>query len=409
MLSRRIPLVQVQQGPNSSQPPPPPPKPALPLHLQRSNTIASSSSSRVGSPHIGQRPLSPPIQSGTPLPYRPDSPFRRNTGFSLSLPQSPNPPPPPVPNNAVHRPEESIDADLVVRYLPRDELLVEKPFKIDFSVTLSAPIPVGLAGQPRKDRIVTLAIQHVLPARQQTTGVASPTTSAAPDLIWSPNLPSSGFSTPSPYGTPVRGDFPETLSQRLLQASPREPAPDADADSGDGQGTGQVTPAPPGRTSTMSSLPAVVLPPPFAITESNTKSQNVVFLGSSSVILPSIRVPVPIFGFTPSAPGEHGHERNLSEITVTTDSEADSDLHDTIGGRSVPRMLMSQEFSLEFLPVRAGFATVGGLRVLLVEDRLADTEGGEEQRARRPLEARTLKEWDVVAEVWVKSQVGQTA
>ena len=70
---------------------------------------------------------------------------------------------------------------------------------------------------------------------------------------------------------------------------------------------------------------------------------------------------------------------------------------------------MSQEFSLEFLPVRAGFATVGGLRVLLVEDRLVDTEGGEEQRARRPLEARTLKEWDVVAEVWVKSQVGQTA
>lgn len=359
---------------------------------------------------MAQRPLSPPIQGGAPVPYRPDSPFRRATGFSLSsTPQSPNPiPPPPIPNNAIRRPEETVDADLVVRYLPRDELLVEKPFKIDFTVTLSAPIPLGLAGQPRKDRIVTLAIQHVLPARQQAAvSVTSPATStAAPDLVWSPKLPSSGFSTPSPYGTPVRGDFPETLSQRLLHASPRESAPDIDADgglqSGDGHETGQATPAPPGRSNTISSLSTVVLPPPFAVTETTTKSQNVVFLGPSSTILPPIRVPVPTIDF-PSASGERGHERNLSEVTVTTDSEADSDLHETIGGRSVPKMLMSQEFSLEFLPVRAGFGTVGGLRVLLVEDRLVEAEGGEEQRARRPAEARTLKEWDVVAEVWVKS------
>ncbi|KAI0085449.1 hypothetical protein BDY19DRAFT_896735 [Irpex rosettiformis] len=406
MLSRRIPLVQVQQGPNSSQPPIPPPKPALPLHLQRSNTVASTPSSRGGSPHISQRPLSPPIQGGAPIPYRPDSPFRRTPGFSLSsTPQSPNPPPPPpIPNNAVRRPEESIDADLVVRYLPRDDLIVEKPFKVEFSVTISAPIPVGLAGQPRKDRIITLAIQHVLPARPQTTSAISPVTSAgAPDLIWSPKLPSSGFSTPSPYGTPARGDFPDTLAQRLLHASPRQSAQDIDSDGGDGHETGQATPAPPRPSNALSTLSSIVLPPPFAVTETNPKPQNVVFLGPSTTVLPSIRVPVPSLDFTSaSAPG---HDRTLSEVTVTTDSEADSDLHETIGGRSVPRMLVSQEFSLEFLPVRAGFATVGGVRVLLVEDRLVDTEGGEEQRPRRPLEARTLKEWDVVAEVWVNSQV----
>lgn len=117
-----------------------------------------------------------------------------------------------------------------------------------------------------------------------------------------------------------------------------------------------------------------------------------------------MRVPVPTVNLPPvSGPGEYGHDRNLSESTVT-DSEPDSDLQDTIGGRVVPKMLMSQDFQLEFLPVKAGFATVGGLRVLLVEDRLVEAEGGDIDRYRKPIEARTLKEWDVIAEVWVKSQ-----
>lgn len=99
--------------------------------------------------------------------------------------------------------------------------------------------------------------------------------------------------------------------------------------------------------------------------------------------------------------GELGHDRNLSESTV--DSEVDSDLDETIGGKPAPKMLMSQEFQLEFLPLRAGFATVGGIRVLLLEDRLVDADGKEEGKSRKPTEARTLREWDVVAEVWVKS------
>lgn len=282
---------------------------------------------------------------------------------------------------------------------------------MDFTVTLSAPIPVGLAGQPPKERIVTLAIQHVLPARPQVKNPVSPVMTAQTlDAVWSPKLPSSGFSTPSPYGTPARGDFPDTLAQRLLHVSPRESGSDIDIDGGLEAGDGQATPAPPARRDTASLVSTITLPPPFAVIESNTsisKPQPIVFLGPSSMILPPIRILVPTTGFPSiSAPGDHTHDRNLGESTVTTtDSEADSsDLHETLGGPgAVPKMLMSQEFQLEFLPMRAGFATVGGLRVLLVDDRLVDVEGVEDNRARRPAEARTLKEWDVVAEVWVKS------
>ncbi|KAI0340658.1 DUF974-domain-containing protein [Trametopsis cervina] len=407
VLTRRIPLVQVQ-------PPAPAPKPALPLHLQRGNTV-SSTPSRVGSPQTASRPLSPPIQGAGPVPYRPDSPFRR--GFSLSTtPQSPSLAPPPPPNPALRRPEETIDADLVVRAVPKDAVTVEKPFKIDFTVTLSAPVPLGLAGQGRKDRIVTLAIQHVLPARppSSSTGLA-PATATVPDSTWSPKLPSSGFSTPSPYGTPFRGDFPDTLAQRLLHASPRDAQSDGESDArldGDGQDTGQVTPAPPLRRDTASMPSTVIFPPPFAVfdpTAAPADPPHVVSLGTSSILLPPVRVPIPTSAFTLPAPSDgYGHDRNLSESTVT-DSEADSDLHETIGApKPVPRMLLSQEFSLEFLPVRCGFATVGGLRVLVVEDRVVDAEQSEEEgRARRPAEARVLREWDVIGEVWVESEVQQ--
>jgi trafficking protein particle complex subunit 13 len=358
-----------------------------------------------------QRPLSPPVQGGAPIPYRPDSPFRRTTGLSLSTtPQSPIPTPLP-PNPALRRPEETIDADLVVRHLPKDNLVVEKPFKIDCTVTISAPIPVGLAGQPRKERIVTLAVQHVLPARSHPkTLVSAPTTATAQDIVWSPKLPSSALSTPSPYGTPSRGDFPDTLTQRLLHVSPRAGDRDIDSDGGfvgDGQDTGQATPAPPARRNTESILTSISLPPPFAVVDTTNgaaSSPHITPLGASSIILPSMRVHVPAVSLPSiSGQGEYGHDRNLSESTVT-DSESDSDLHDTIGERVVPKMLMSQDFRLEFLPLKAGFATVGGLRVLLVEDRLVDVEGGEMDQYRKPVEARTLKEWDVIAEVWVKSQ-----
>jgi hypothetical protein len=59
------------------------------------------------------------------------------------------------------------------------------------------------------------------------------------------------------------------------------------------------------------------------------------------------------------------------------------------------------DFELEYTPLRTGFVPVGGLRVLLLEDRV---HGAEEvypqRRSSTPL---VLKEWDVIGEIWVKS------
>ncbi len=66
------------------------------------------------------------------------------------------------------------------------------------------------------------------------------------------------------------------------------------------------------------------------------------------------------------------------------------------------KVTASQEFELSYVPRKSGFLAVGGLRILIVEDRLVD----EDESADGPvpvMEPRTLKEWEVVGEVWVKS------
>lgn len=71
----------------------------------------------------------------------------------------------------------------------------------------------------------------------------------------------------------------------------------------------------------------------------------------------------------------------------------------------------SVQFSVSFMPLGRGFARVGGLRVLLVEDRDVleeeDAEAAEDDATLHAIgsvsdrEARVLREWDVVGEVWV--------
>ena len=98
----------------------------------------------------------------------------------------------------------------------------------------------------------------------------------------------------------------------------------------------------------------------------------------SRVVLPQPFTEGPAEGKTP-APGAGGadetepsHERNVS--TSTADS-SESKLEDI--GRSV-KVVRSQNFELSYpgLPMRVGFAAFGGLRVLLVGDRIVD-EGEE--------------------------------
>lgn len=321
----------------------------------------------------------------------------------MSLPAQPSSPhPPPPPNPAVRRLDENIDVDLVIRDVPRGMISVEKPFRIACALTISATIPRSYEGQPRKQRILTLVVQHVQQDKKLPATILPPVSPPPAHNAdgWSPRMPLSGFSTPSPYATPSRGDFPDSLAQRLLVASPRQAALDLESDAE--AGTGQVTPSP---YAARGAHGPVSLPPPFAAPDQEipepTGLHTVPHLGPSAVFLPQLRLALPQ-GTAGMAQGDPGHDRNLSESTV--DSETDSELQATITS-SLPRALVTQNFELEFLPSKSGFAVVGGLRVLAVEDRFVDEEepSTEISRTVRPTEVRTLKEWDVIAEVWVKT------
>ena len=104
------------------------------------------------------------------------------------------------------------------------------------------------------------------------------------------------------------------------------------------------------------------LPPPYFETVDqarDTKLKGCDFLGSSTMVLDRIQ---------PSIPPDSGD--------VQTEG--------------------SQSFELTFLPLHTGYVCVGGLRILLVDDELTDAERGTHR-------VRTLKEYDVIGEIWVRS------
>lgn len=74
------------------------------------------------------------------------------------------------------------------------------------------------------------------------------------------------------------------------------------------------------------------------------------------------------------------------------------------------RREVSEMFECTMLPIRKGFTSIGGLRVLLIEDREVDVDALAEEEslllaAPSMAAARLLREWDVVGEVWVTDQV----
>jgi len=61
----------------------------------------------------------------------------------------------------------------------------------------------------------------------------------------------------------------------------------------------------------------------------------------------------------------------------------------------------NQTFELTFLPLRTGFVCVGGVRLILVSDHLSDVDI-ETSTFASVKEPRTLKELDIIAEVWIQ-------
>lgn len=60
-------------------------------------------------------------------------------------------------------------------------------------------------------------------------------------------------------------------------------------------------------------------------------------------------------------------------------------------------------FELEYIPLKEGFATLGGLRVILLGDaEVDDPRDVDSTEGRRDL--RVLKEWDIFGEVWIHNE-----
>jgi len=285
------------------------------------------------------RPHSPSLSQSRPgTPPRPGSPaIGRASTSSIIRPQSPQPSTIP---SSLSLPE--LEVQLLVRSIPREGIQLEKPFSISFSAILSSGIPPpgkGLIG-----RRIKLAIQHI---RLRTM---PPPTLFPPVEALSPRIPSSsGFSTPSSAPT----TFNYALAhQKILAASFQLPTPEPLPYDDDLPNT-EVN---------------VVLPPPYfeggSDEPKHSASSGVFFVGPSAIFLPTV---------------------DLLISNTQTKGEVPS------------KFQAVQDFDLSFVGLRKGFSTIGGIRILLVNDYLTQ---GEDIRTKR---AHILREYPIVGEVWVSS------
>ncbi|KAG7092195.1 hypothetical protein E1B28_008563 [Marasmius oreades] len=343
MLSRRIPLPpQPTQTPAS----------ALPLYLKR-GAVPSSTPTRPRSPQLPQsRPSSPtPISN-----QRPSSPLPlRNRTQSIVSTRTQSPPPPPIPPEQPH--STNIEANLVVRDIPRDSICVGDAFSISFTLILSSLLPPERRGQNIR---LALILQHTF-AQHDINAV----TSSKPPLEAStPKAASPGYSTPSP----VYSTFNYALAyQKLASSSSRTQVTFT-------QNDGETTP----RTSADK---GTALPFPHYDPDDPKRRQvtgGVTFAGSSAMSLPFIEL-------TEERPDPHNGDPPENPVQS--------------------RVYATHNFELSFVPLRKGFHNVGGLRLLLTEETYATREKTNDRlselKAFGSSEPQILKDWDVVAEVWV--------
>ncbi|KAF7338619.1 hypothetical protein MVEN_02088200 [Mycena venus] len=289
-------------------------------------------------------PQQPGSRPGSPtIPQRPGSPFRnRPPSTVVGRPQTPPPQPAPPPVS-------DVDVSLTVRDVPRDSIKLETPFKISFALVVSAVVSAG------RRRSLSLVVQHL-----QSPRTTAPTVFPAnpPPEPYSPrltSLTSPGFSTPSP----MSATFNVALAhQKLLAVSPLRHGLDHFSSNGAGP----------------------MLPPPFfegtdELRFASAKS-GVVFCGASAAYIPPIELTRP----APAA-----------DVEKAADGEEDS------------RVQAMQDFELHYMPVSKGFNPVGGLRVILLEDKYLEESDVQDDKSHFRAEAKILKEWDVVAEIWVST------
>ncbi|KAL0578256.1 hypothetical protein V5O48_003751 [Marasmius crinis-equi] len=341
MLSRRIPLPPQQAHAPAS---------ALPPHLKR-GTAPGSTPIRPRSPQLSQsRPSSP-----TPLPNnpRPSSPLPLRNRAQSNVSARGQSPPPQVPPISLR--SNTIETNLVVRNIPRESILVGEEFTVSFTLILSSLLPPERRGHYLR---LALILQHTF-AQRNTTTVHNPP--APPKLLPEASTPkaiSPGFSTPSP----VYSTFNYALAYQKLAASSSQTRVASNENVGD------VIPH------TNSDKPAALPPPHHDLEDPKRRriTEGVTFTGASAIALPYIDL----------KEDQDGDEPALNS-----------------------RVYATHDFELSFIALCKGFQNVGGLRLLLSEEmyraKEQDQEDLPESKAFTFTETQVLKDWDVIAELWV--------
>ncbi|KAF4604062.1 hypothetical protein EYR40_001245 [Pleurotus pulmonarius] len=283
-------------------------------------------------------------QSIASIPSRPLSPLSRPGSPFNNRAQPPVPVRTQTPAFGQSNPAlttSDIEVTLVVRSVPRESIHVEKPFKLFCSLVIA-----GMVVKPQI-RTLRLVVQRLQPPKVIRAPSTFTTQPPQPQSgAFSPRAPSSGFSTPSQS----HAGFNVALAHnKILAAAPRQSLSEL---------TNDIT-----REPEESKEGTVVLPPPYFTGSDELRAQPsaVKPLGQSTVYLPPVSLPPP---------------------TETSDSST--------------KVQVVQDFDLDYIALQEGFTAVGGLRALLVEDKV-DSEVD-----RGAMGVRILKEWDIIAEVLVQ-------
>ena len=241
-----------------------------------------------------------------------------------------------------------LEATLIVRHIPRSEIVIEKPFVVKFALVISHP------GRDERQRVIRIAMQHLQPQRF----VQSVSAMSIVDTV-TPKFSSSGMTTPT---SAVGALNYATVHQNLLSLSRTSLADDADTS----KNIQQPDTRQEGAAQEQTNLP----PPTFDdVDELGIMPQpGVTYVGPSTIFLPP--------------------------VTLGTEVPGD--------GQDQPQTV--QEFETTYVPLRKGFTSFGGLRALLVEDRIIDTGNKDMNPTLGREKISTLKEWNVVSDIWVASR-----
>src|SRR5258708_2543960 len=339
MLSRRIPL-----PPN--QPPvrtPQQPASALPPYLQRSASVTGHTSrppSRPGTPPSG--PV--PYRSSSPLHNRPMSVPPRPHSPAMSTISLGNPIPGSHPSMAAT--VDPVDVDLVVRSIPRSTLQAGKPFCVVCTLGVSASIREG------QQRTLSLAVQHVQPS----------TTSTKP-----------GTTSPAATTTTAAATTNARLASAVAMAMASSPASRSSLTLLDGPLVGSphaIQPAEHG-DDMLSSRQGIPPPEPMHGDEARYDKlrEATRFLGASMLRMPPMTL-------------VRTHTESSSEAAPGSGGGGDNDVggNTTTSAPTAGKEVQFWDFELEYTPLRTGFVPVGGLRVLVLEDRV---QGAEEEYPER--------------------------